>query len=294
MVSELGTSHMGVKGDFPGAQYGTGASYLQIEGKWFVSWVAPGSSAQLAGLKRGWVITGSDGDCTAQTKVVAQSFLDLQDQTRKLELACAIYSFPAHEPPGSLRAVEEGAVYLRLTSFSPGPAKELADQVALNKSANAYVLDLRGNFGGGTETLRKVFDLFFSAKTVIGKFRFQNGKEHTLRTGGSKSAYRGRIVVLVDRYTQSAAEVFAQAIQDTGRGVIVGQPTSGGVLLGNHFKLPHGFDLHLAVADYHSVKGVRLEGRGVIPDVVVELTPKDYRENRDAVLERVNQLLQLP
>jgi C-terminal processing protease CtpA/Prc len=46
--------------------------------------------------------------------------------------------------------------------------------------------------------------------------------------------------------------------------------------------------------DYHSAKGVRLEGRGVIPDIEVDLTIKDFREDKDAVLDRVRQLLQSP
>jgi carboxyl-terminal processing protease len=112
--------------------------------------------------------------------------------------------------------------------------------------------------------------------------------------GGNKSAYRGRIVVLTDRNTGSAAEVFASAIQESGRGIVVGQQSKGGVLGATHYKLPNGFDIHVALMDYHTAKGVRLEGRGVIPDVSVDLTIKDFRENRDAVLDRVRQLLQSP
>ena len=195
-------------------------------------------------------------------------------------------------PTDNFRVLERGAIYLRLTGFDPAPEKWLADQMARNESASSIVLDLRGNGGGGTATQRKVFDLFFSAKTVFGTFRFRNGKEYTLKSDGSKSAYRGRLIVLTDRNTQSAAEAFSQGIQETGRGIVVGQQTRGVVLLGNHFKLPNEFDLHLAVADYHTVKGIRLEERGVIPDVAVDaLTVKDFRENRDPVLDRVNQLL---
>jgi carboxyl-terminal processing protease len=153
---------------------------------------------------------------------------------------------------------------------------------------------LRDNWGGGLETAKKVFDLFFSEKTVIGKFSNRKGKEFTLKASGDKSAYRGRIFVLTDRYTGSAAEVFASAIQESGRGVVVGQQSKGGVLGATHYKLPNGFDLHVALMDYHTAKGTRLEGRGVIPDVAVDLTVKDFQEGRDAVLDRANQMLQLP
>jgi len=293
MVGELHASHMGVRGDFRFPPYGTGASYVQLEEKWLVGGVAPGSPAQLAGIERGWILTSADGECTASRTKVALKFLDLREQTQSLDLPCATHQ-PMPAPVGSVRPLENGAVYLRLTSFTPEPAKWLADQVTRNKSAKAIVLDLRGNSGGSTESQMKVFELFFSSKAVFGKFRFQTGKEYTLKTGGSKSAYRGRMLVLTDHFTQSAAEVFAMAIQETGRGVVVGQHSNGGVLLGNHFKLPNGFDLHIAVADFYTAKGIRLEGRGVIPDVPVAPTAKDFRENKDTVLVRVNQLLQLP
>jgi carboxyl-terminal processing protease len=290
MLNELHASHMAVSG---GVQYGTGVGYFQIDGKWIVRWVAPDSPAQRAGMERGWVLTGSEGDCAAPKRKVALQYLDLKEQPRSLELSCAAY--PAMpEPAGSFQALEKGAVYLRLTSFTPGPGNWLADQVARNKSANTIVLDLRDNWGGGLETAKKVFDLFFSEKTVIGKFSNRKGKEFTLKASGDKSAYRGRIFVLTDRYTGSAAEVFASAIQESGRGVVVGQQSKGGVLGATHYKLPNGFDLHVALMDYHTAKGTRLEGRGVIPDVAVDLTVKDFQEGRDAVLDRANQMLQLP
>jgi C-terminal processing protease CtpA/Prc len=69
--------------------------------------------------------------------------------------------------------------------------------------------------------------------------------------------------------------------------------TRGVVLLGNHFTLPNQFDLHLSVGDHHTAKGIRLERRGVIPDIAVdEITVKDFRENRAPVLDRILQLLQ--
>jgi len=290
MLNELHASHTGIRSVVSSSPYGTGVHYVPIDGKWLVDWVALGSAGQLAGVERGWVLTSSDGDCNAPDKIVVVQLLDLQDKVRRAELPCAAY--PAMpEPTDNFRVLESGAIYLRL-SFDPARVKWLADQVARNQRASAIVLDLRGNGGGGTKEQRKVFDLFFRAKTIIGTFRAQTGRAYTLESNGSKSAYQGRLIVLTDRNSQSAAEGFSQAIQETGRGIVVGQQTRGVVLLGNHFKLPHQFDLHLAVGDYHTAKGIRLEGRGVIPDIAVDgLTVKDFRENRDPVLDRVHQLL---
>ena len=294
LLNELQASHTDIKATGVAyAPYGTGLHYVQIAGKWLVDWVAPGSAAQRAGLERGWILTGADGDCNAvdkPDKIVVVRLQDVQDTPHRAELPCAVD--PARlARTDDFRVLEGGAIYVRV-SFAPSRVKALADQVARNQSAPAFVLDLRGNGGGGTKEQRQVFDLFFRDKTIIGTFRGQKGEEYTLKTNGNKSAYQGRVVVLTDRNSQSAAEVFAQAIQETGRGIVVGQQTRGVVLLGNHFKLPNRFDLHLAVGDYHTAKGIRLEKRGVIPDVAVDdLTVEDFRENRDLVLERVHQLL---
>jgi carboxyl-terminal processing protease len=185
-------------------------------------------------------------------------------------------------------------VYLPFTSFTSGPAAWFVEQVERNKLAQTMILDLRGNWGGSLDIAQKIFALFFSEKTEIGNFRDRKGKTISLKTGDNKSAYRGRIVVLTDRYTGSAAEVFASAIQESGRGIVIGQPSKGGVLGATHYKLPNGFDIHVALMDYHTAKGVRLEGRGVIPNVAVDLTIKDFREDKDAVLDRVHLLLQSP
>jgi carboxyl-terminal processing protease len=289
MVNELHVSHMGVNQGF---SYNYGVALTQIEEKWLVSAIAQDSAAQREGMKPGWILTFAEGDCLGLKRRVSVRMVDSKDQTRSLELPCGSYTFPSE--PGSVQLLEGGAVYLRFSSFTLAPGKWLADQVSRNRSAAAIVLDLRGNGGGSLAEQLKVFDLFFSQKTVIGKFRDRKGKEYTLKTGGNKSAYQDRIFVLTDHSTQSAAEVFAQAIQETGRGIVIGQRTQGGVLLGTHYKLPNRFDLHVALMDYHTAKGIRLEGRGVIPDVVVDLTVKDFRENKDAVLDRVRQMLQQP
>lgn len=290
MMSELHTSHAAASGDF---QYGTGVSYFQLDGLWIVRAIAPGSPAELAGIARGWILTGADGDCIGPKRKVAVHLLDLREQSRSAEITCATYS-ATPELAGSVRTLEGGAVYLPFSSFTSGPGNWFIDQVVRNRSANTMVLDLRGNWGGSLEIAQKIFNLFFSEKTAIGTFRNRKGKEFTFKVGGSKSAYRGRIFVLTDRYTGSAAEVFANGIQETGRGVVIGQQSKGGVLAATHYRLPNGFDIHVPLMDYHTAMGIRLEGRGVIPDVVVDLTVKDYRENRDAVLDRVQHLLQLP
>ena len=141
--------------------------------------------------------------------------------------------------------------------------------------------------------LRKCFEPFFSEPTVFGESRDRNGKEPTLKVSGrGKNAYQGRVFVLIDEMSYSAAEIFAAEMQESGRGIVIGRQSAGEVLASLDKGLSNGFSVHLAFRDYRTAKGIRLEGRGVIPDEPVKLTMKDFMENRDPDLERVRGLLQ--
>ena len=86
-----------------------------------VDWVAPDSAAQRAGVERGWILTGSDGDCNAPDKpdtIVVAQLQDLQDRPRRAELPCAVYpAVPA--PTDDFRVLESGAIYVRLSFALP-------------------------------------------------------------------------------------------------------------------------------------------------------------------------------
>ena len=290
MAGELHVSHIGVTGFSRGVNYNYGLDLTPIKGKWLVRATGQDSIAQRSGVERGWILTAAEGDCVGPERKVSVRMLDLQEQTRSLELPCGSHPFP---PEASIvQPLEGGAVYLRFISFQPAPAKWLADQVARNMSAPAIVLDLRYNPGGEGDVVKKVGNLFFSERTNFGIFHNRKGKKAGILKAGSSSAYRGRLIVLIDHRSHSGAEVFARTVQETGRGIVVGDTSGGEVLSSTNYKLPSGFAIHLPTLDYHTAKGMRLEGRGVQPDVPVSMTAKDFRENKDPVLDRVRQLLQ--
>ena len=97
--------------------------------------------------------------------------------------------------------------------------------------------------------------------------------------------FGGRVIVLVDRGTASAAEIFAAVLQDHGRATVVGRPTAGAVLASWFHELPDGGQLQLSREDYLAPKGRRLEGGGVEPDVRVPRTLADVRAGLDRDIE---------
>lgn len=281
--------------------FDAGMKYVSIDGKLMVSAVAEDSGAHLAGVQRGWELTHWNGESALSdspftcelNRQIPLRFVDGEGKEKQIALTCRLYSEP---PPQRLtRRLENGAVMLRFSEFSPGTDFWLTDQITQAQAAPAIVIDLRGNHGGTVAVLEKCLAPFFSAPTVLGEFRERNGKQPSLNTKGQgQKVYRGRVVVLIDEKTASSAEIFAAALQETGRAIVVGRQSSGDVLGGLSYGLSHGFRVNIPVWDYYTAKGVRLEGRGVIPNETVILTLKDFAENRDLDLQRTQTLLQKP
>ena len=84
-----------------------------------------------------------------------------------------------------------------------------------------------------------------------------------------KPLFRGPVFVLTSRRSTSAAEIAADALKSIGRAKILGEETPGAVLSSKLFDIPGGFHLRVPIADYYSIKGGRLEGVGVTPDISV-------------------------
>jgi carboxyl-terminal processing protease len=138
-----------------------------------------------------------------------------------------------------------------------------------------------------------MLDQFFPHRINYGRFTSRDG-EPTEKSGSSFifATYPGPLVVLIDRPTASAAEIFAHVVQHYKRATIVGRRTAGWVLVSFNYGLSDGGRLQIPEKDYVGLDGQRLEGRGVTPDVVVpspSLT--DLRAGRDPDVEAALSLL---
>jgi C-terminal processing protease CtpA/Prc len=107
--------------------------------------------------------------------------------------------------------------------------------------------------------------------------------------GGAETPYRGRVAVLTDRLTGSAAEAVAGALQEAGLAVTVGARTAGGMLSGETFSIAPGWNMVLPLLDFRLPSGSRIEGLGVAPDYSVGAVESD--ETGDRVLQRALEVL---
>ena len=239
----------------------------------------------------GWIVVAREGkplgeeiDFRPATDAAAVwEFLDERDQpVRVAPVARELTTAPRREE----RMLPGGIPLLRFDEFD-GPARRwLSERLKAHAAAPGVVIDLRRNSGGETFSLGITIGEFFNQTVDCGVFVSRGGVASVKSSWQWGSArFGGRVIVLVDRGTASAAEIFAAVLQDHGRATVVGRPTAGAVLASWFHELPDGGQLQLSREDYLAPKGRRLEGGGVEPDVRVPRTLADVRAGVDRDIE---------
>ncbi len=157
------------------------------------------------------------------------------------------------------------------TSTSRDVAR-LIDEFKAEGGVAGIVMDLRANGGGHLSEATELSGLFIDRGPIV-QLRETRGNIQVLDDPSAGAIYTGPLAVLVDRYSASASEIFAAAIQDYDRGVIIGQQTFGKGSVQNLFpldRLMRGSDngqLTLTIGKYYRVTGESTQHRGVIPDI---------------------------
>ena len=159
------------------------------------------------------------------------------------------------------------------------------------------ILDLRGNPGGAVKTLQYLVGSVMNHDVTIAtrKGRKTDLKPQLAKSRGA-SAFQGKLTVLVDSQSASAAELFARVVQLEHRGAVLGDHSSGSVMESRHYQFSQGADVKffygasITDADLIMGDGRSLEHTGVSPDEVILPTPADLAAGRDPVLARAAQL----
>jgi carboxyl-terminal processing protease len=275
----------------------TGFSMSRVDQRWVVTEVLPNSPAEEAGVKPGWIILARNGEPLGprvnfqmrEGEQASWEFLDENDQTVRLAPVAKKLSIA---PRQIAREMDGGFIYLRFDEFDVTDRRWLSRQLKRHADAPGVVIDLRRNPGGETFSLGISIGEFFDRPVDCGTFISRAGARHVKNSWQFGSAeYRGKVVVLVDGSTGSAAEIFAAVLQDHGRATIVGRRTAGAVLASWFYRLPDGGELQLSREDYVAPKGRRIEAVGVQPDIVVPRRLADVRANRDTDLETALRVL---
>lgn len=128
------------------------------------------------------------------------------------------------------------------------------------------ILDLRNNGGGSLSEVNDLIGEFISTGPTV-QVRDARGKVEVLGDGNPDVAYSGPLVVMTNRLSASASEIFAGAIQDYGRGIVVGGTTFGKGTVQSLRELGSG-QLKITEAKFYRISGASTQNKGVVPDIV--------------------------
>lgn len=160
------------------------------------------------------------------------------------------------------------------------------------RRADGIVIDLRGNPGGLAAMIMGIAGHFVADRATLGvmrtkdsELRFAVNPRLVNAVGQRVEPYSGPVAILVDGMTGSASECFAGGMQSLGRARIFGQTSMGQALPALFDKLPNGDVLIHAWGDFVTGTGVRIEGRGVVPDEPAAVSRETLLAGHDAPLE---------
>lgn len=179
-------------------------------------------------------------------------------------------------------------VIWKMPGFDLSPSEVKNDMRNVQK-AKALILDLRGNGGGAVETLEAMVGSFLDGEVRIGDVESRE-RMNPMIGKASGDAWKGKLVVLTDSQSGSAAELFARVMQLEKRATVIGDRSSGSVMMSRGYPHEIGSDTLIAFATSVTVAniimkdGKSLEHSGVTPDEVMLETPEDVAAGRDPVL----------
>ncbi|HSH57292.1 MAG TPA: carboxy terminal-processing peptidase, partial [Halomonas sp.] len=146
--------------------------------------------------------------------------------------------------------------------------RDVAKEIAALQSQDieGIVLDLRNNGGGALQEANSLIGLFIDRGPTV-QVRDARGRISLYGDTDTGAVYDGPLTVLVNRLSASASEIFAGAIQDYGRGLVVGTPTFGKGTVQTLNELSHG-EIKLTRAKFYRISGESTQHRGVEPDII--------------------------
>ena len=297
----------------------------------FVVAIKPGSDAEAKGLKPGDTVISVDGYAPTREnmwvlnylyhalkpqpgmRVIAQS---PGGQPRQLDVAAEVKagkktkdltdSFEAGDFIRSLqnssrlnphRFLEMGEELMiwKMPDFD-FEEKKVDGIVEKIKRHKALVLDLRGNGGGYELTLQRLLGHFFDHDVKIGDIKRRKETKPLVAKTQGNDAYTGKLVVLIDSESGSAAELFARVVQLEKRGTVIGDRSAGAVMrsrvhakqVGLETVVPYA--VSITDADVTMTDGQSLENVGVTPDELLLLSAKELAQQHDSVLSHAAEL----
>ncbi len=254
--------------------------------------VFKGSPAEKAGMKNGDIIfkvedkevTGEDlNNVVAKmkgekdTKVKINVYRTSEKEYIDLEITRDKVDVPTVEH--KMLDKSKGIGYIQITQFEEvtyDQFKEALDDLK-KQGMKSVIFDLRNNPGGLYDTVCEMLDDLLPEGTLVYT-KDKDGKKQEKKSDANFLDMP--MVVLQNENSASASEIFAGAIQDFGAGKIVGTQSFGKGIVQSIIPLSDGSAVKLTVEKYYTPKGVNIHGKGITPDVKVEISKDGKKDNQ--------------
>ncbi|SDU16739.1 carboxy terminal-processing peptidase [Halopseudomonas salegens] len=227
------------------------------------------------------------GDLSSREVSLTREAVKLEDQAAR----SSILEWQDKEQEYRIGVIEVPGFYLDFKAYRNGDedyrsttrdVRRLLSELQ-EEGVDGVVLDLRNNGGGSLQEATELTGLFIEqGPTVL--VRNSQGKVQVLDDSNPGIAYQGPLAVMVNRLSASASEIFAGAMQDYGRALVIGEPTFGKGTVQSIQPLNHG-ELKLTLAKFYRISGQSTQHRGVVPDIVFP-SLLDSREIGESSLPR--------
>jgi C-terminal processing protease CtpA/Prc len=248
------------------------------------------------------VIRKPDGK-ESQVDVMAkvQSGKQLMDLTAGQDIWTLIRESEVEDRLHRHRYIEAGDELLiwKMPQFDL-PDAGVDEMMSKARKRKSLILDLRGNGGGYEDTLKRLAGYFFDRDVKIAELKGRKELKPLVAVTRGDKVFKGKLVVLIDSESGSAAEMFARVVQLEKRGTVIGDRSAGAVMRSRAYEHQLGIDVvsfyavSVTEADAVMSDGKSLERTGVTPDEVLLPTAEEMAGNRDPVLARAAAVVGVP
>lgn len=275
----------------PGPEPAPGQPHVEHRGPHEVLKLIPDMPAAKGGVQSGDRVTSVDG-VNVTTMPLKDLVLKLRGEPKSrvklgleragkpvdIELTRAEIKVPAVK----LAMRENGAAHLEIHEFHESALSELVAALAeaKEKKATGLVLDLRDNPGGALDVALAACKLFLAKGETIAK-TLKHGAGETVHKQDGEPTWTGPAVVLVNGHTRSSAELFAGALQDNKKALVVGEKTFGKGTAETLVSLPSGHALKITTLVLYRPNGAATAKGGLEPDVPIAVGRSRHRFGLD-------------
>lgn len=286
--------------------YGIGIQFQMVKDTLYVVEVITGGAAESAGMQAGDRIIKVDGKNITGPEVTTDSVFNMlrgaegtpvkvtvkrMNSPKPIDYDLIRVEIPV-TPVDAAYMLNDSTAYLKISKFSDATYPDFLrsfNELRFQGARN-LVLDLRGNGGGYMQPAVLMANEFFGEPTVLVSTRGRQLRDNSVLASDRTGSFeRERLVVLLDEYTASASEIFAGAIQDNDRGLLVGRRTFGKGLVQHPFELEDSSQIRLTVQRYYTPSGRCIQKtftRGKNTEYTMDLADR-YRRGESFVADSI-------